>query len=182
MYANQAVRVSTLAETLDHHAFSIKLPTATVNRDLSLNLCGFETLTEGLDYAADGETGFNYYSVRGELRQALSYAELREDSISLARKLLRLGLPEGARVALVAETNADFHRLFFACQYATLVPVQLPTPINLGAKDSYVRQLRRMIEASDPTLAVASETMIEILREATAGLGKIGRASCRERV
>ena len=170
MYANQALRISTVEAALDHQAFSLKLPTATENRGLSLNLCGFETLTEGLDYAADGDTGFNYYSVRGELRQSLSYAELREDSISLARKLLKLGLPAGARVALVAETSADFHRLFFACQYATLVPVQLPTPMNLGAKESYIRQLRRMIEASDPSLAVASECMIEFLREATAGL------------
>ena len=34
----------------------------------------FPTLTEALDYAAQGQTGFNYYNGRGELTTVLSYA------------------------------------------------------------------------------------------------------------
>src|SRR3546814_6905359 len=53
-------------------------PTPTTNATLPHVACRFETLTEGLDYAARGETGHNYYSVRGELTVALPYATLRE--------------------------------------------------------------------------------------------------------
>ena len=41
----------------------------------------FESLTEGLDYAARGETGCNFYMASGELGERLSYAELRERAV-----------------------------------------------------------------------------------------------------
>lgn len=170
MYANQAVQITTVREALDEQPIDFLRPTVTMNHALPLRHGDFDTIAEGLDYAARGDTGFNYYSVRGDLRESVSYAELRDDAVCLARKLLTLGLPRGARVALVAETTSDFHRFFFACQYAALVPVQLPTPINLGAKESYLRQLRRMIEAASPSIAVASPNMIDMLREAAEGL------------
>ena len=50
----------------------------------------------------------------------------RADAIVLAHKLLGLGLAKGDRVALVAETNPDFIRFFYACQYAGLIPVASP--------------------------------------------------------
>jgi fatty-acyl-CoA synthase len=145
-------------------------PTPTSNTSLPFQLGTFETLAEGLDYAAKGETGYNYYTIRGELRESVSYAELREDAVSLARKLVKHGLPRGARIALIAETTADFHRIFFACQYASLLPVQLPVPINLGGKEAYVEQLRRMITSADPQAVVASSGMSELLRLAVDGL------------
>ncbi|MHC4093621.1 MAG: AMP-binding protein, partial [Planctomycetota bacterium] len=145
-------------------------PTPTSNTSLPFQLGTFETLTEGLDYAARGETGYNYYTIRGELRERISYAELREDAVSLARKLVKHGLPRGARIALIAETTADFHRFFFACQYASLLPVQLPVPINLGGKDAYIEQLRRMIASAEPHAAVASSGMFDLLRLAVDGL------------
>ena len=37
----------------------------------------FVTLAEALDYAADGDTGTNFYSGRGQLYAALSYSDLR---------------------------------------------------------------------------------------------------------
>lgn len=56
----------------------------------------FPTLVEALDYAAEGQTGINFYSGKGELAVALPYALLRSRARSLARKLLSLGLPGGA--------------------------------------------------------------------------------------
>ena len=47
------------------------------NRDLPQVLGGFRSLAEGLDYAARGATGFNFYSPRGALQHVLPYAELR---------------------------------------------------------------------------------------------------------
>ena len=92
----------------------------------------FQSLAEALDYAATGVTGMNFYSGKGELVASLPYAVLRAAARSLALKLLGLGLPRGARMALVADTDADFVRFFFACQYAGLVPVPLPAAVHLG--------------------------------------------------
>jgi fatty-acyl-CoA synthase len=141
-------------------------PTPTSNSSLSFLRGAFETLAEGLDYAAKGETGCNFYSIKGELQARIGYGEMREDAISLARKLIKLGLEPGSRVALVAETTPDFHCFFYACQYASLLPMQLPVPMNLGAKEAYLQQIRRMIASARPAAAMASPNMIGMLREA----------------
>jgi len=99
---------------------------------LPLRAAAFATLAEALDYAAEGDTGCNFYTGRGELYAVLSYAELREQAQALARRFHSLNLERGSRVALIAETHPDFLRFFFACQYAGLVPVPLPVSINLA--------------------------------------------------
>ena len=110
-----------------------------------LRTADFSTLAEALDYAAQGETGFNFYDGRGKLYAVLPYAELRQQAQALARRLNGLGLERGARVALVAETTPDFPLFFFACQYAGLIPVPLPASIHLGGHEAYVEQLRRLL-------------------------------------
>ena len=83
---------------------------------LFLRRADFATLADALDYAAQGETGANFYSGGGKLVAALPYRVLRQQALTLARRLLSLGLERGARVAVVADTNPDFLRFFFACQ------------------------------------------------------------------
>ena len=51
-------------------------PTATESK-VPLRAADFSTLSEALDYAAQGETGCNFYSDRGQLSAVLSYADLR---------------------------------------------------------------------------------------------------------
>ena len=94
-----------------------------LNSSLPLRNASFDTLVEALEYAAEGETGYNFYDGRGELSSVLSYKDLRLQAKCLATKLVGLGLKRGARVAIVAETDPTFHRFFFACQYAGFVPV-----------------------------------------------------------
>ncbi len=136
-----------------------------------LRRADFATLAEALDYAAQGQTGCNFYNGRGELYEVLPYAKLREQALELARRLVGLGLPRESRLALVAETTPDFIRFFFACQYAGLVPVPLPIPFSLGSHEAYVRQLRAMLESCRPALAVAPVSFISFLTEAASGLG-----------
>lgn len=128
----------------------------------------FSTLTQALDYAASGHTGFNYYNGRGELTTVLSYAELRSRARVLARRLQGLG--RGARVALVAHTHPDFAVMFYACQYAAVVPVPLPAAIHLGGHEAYVRHLRQMVLDCRASAAFAPAEFIELLREAATGL------------
>ena len=146
-------------------------PAATpTHHDLPFRPGDFATLTEALDYAALGETGVNFSTGLGTMYESISYRDLREQCLDLAGKLLSLGVEKGDRVALVAETDPEFIRFFFACQYAGLIPVALPTSIKLGAHSVYVEQLHRLLEASSAALAVAPEGYLGFLREASVGL------------
>ena len=62
-------------------------PTPTTNPDLPFKVEGFATLVEGLDYAARGITGLNFFSSRGELETVLPYRELRRRALDLAGPL-----------------------------------------------------------------------------------------------
>lgn len=149
----------------------MRLVPTTTRHQLPFRAADFTTLAEALDYAAQGATGANFYSGRGELRARLSYRSLRRDAVALAHKLLALGLSKGDRVALIAETDPHFLRFFYACQYAGLVPVPLPASVKLGAHTSYVAQLRGLLSGSHAAIAVASPGYLPYLEEAGAGLG-----------
>jgi fatty-acyl-CoA synthase len=149
----------------------LRLVPTTTRHQLPFRAADFTTLAAALDYAAQGATGANFYSGRGELRARLSYRSLRRDAVALARKLLALGLNKGDRVALIAETDPHFLRFFYACQYAGLVPVPLPASVKLGAHTSYVAQLRGLLSGSHAAIAVASPGYLPYLEEAGAGLG-----------
>ena len=145
------------------------LPTPTEN-SLPLRRADFATLAEALDYAAQGETGANFYSGSGKLTTVLPYRTLRLQALVLARRLLSLPLERGARVAVVAETNPDFLRFFFACQYAGLVPVALPASANLGGHEAYVGQLRGLLRGCGASVAMASSQFLRFLIEAAKDL------------
>ncbi|MFQ5487336.1 MAG: fatty acyl-AMP ligase [Gammaproteobacteria bacterium] len=147
------------------------LDTTPTTNTLPFRAADFSNLAEALDYAAQGVTGCNFYTGRGKVYAVVSYAQLREEALALARRFAGLGLERGARVALVAETHPDFLRFFFACQYAGLVPVPLPIPISLGGHQAYVEQLRVMMESCQASVAIASSGFLPFLQEATVGLG-----------
>jgi fatty-acyl-CoA synthase len=134
-------------------------------------LADFPTLAAALDYAAQGDAGINFYSGRGKLVEALSYRELRQQALDYARRLAALGLKPGERLAIIAESDGDFTRVFCACQYAGLVPAPLPLPLAFAGREPYVASLRRMIRNADAVAAFAPEVLLPWLREATEGLG-----------
>ena len=144
-------------------------PTPTKNK-LPLRKGSFTTLAQALDYAAEGETGFNFYNGIGKLSAVLPYKNLQKEAKSLARRLLGLGPERGARVAMVADTHPNFMRYFFACQYAGLVPVPLPASIYLGGREAFVKQLRRLLVSCKADIAIAPEEYLPYLREAADGL------------
>jgi fatty-acyl-CoA synthase len=145
--------------------------TPTSNRSLAQKLGGFATLTEGLDYAAKGVTGFNFYSPRGALQSVLPYAELRHQAISTARKLLSLGLKRGDRVAVVAETGPEFMAVFFGCQYAGLIPCPMPYTMYIGGKDSYIDRVAGMLAAAKAQTVVTGEDLLGHISEGAARAG-----------
>ncbi len=130
----------------------------------------FDTLTQALDYAAKGVTGFNFYSRRGKLLKSIPYSQLRKDARTLARKILYTGTPRGSHMAIVANTHSDFVRFFFACQYAGLVPVPMPIVMHFSGAKGYIKQIKRLLKLSSARLAVATSDYISFLREASKGL------------
>ena len=144
-------------------------PTPTESQ-IPLRTTNFSNLAEALDYAAQGVSGFNFYSGRGELRIILTYAELRKSARTLAKRLIGLKLERGARIAIIAETHPDFPRFFFACQYAGYTPVPLPSAIHLGGHKSYVEQLRGLLVKSQSIAAMAPTEFLPFLIEASSEL------------
>jgi fatty-acyl-CoA synthase len=145
--------------------------TPTSNRDLPQKVGGFGTLTESLDYAARGLTGFNFYSGRGALEHVLPYTELRAKALITARKLLSLGLHRMDRVAIVAETGPEFMITFFACQYAGLVPCPIPYSMYIGGREAYVARIAGMLKAAHANAVISTDAQIETLREAAQQAG-----------
>ena len=78
----------------------------------------FDTLGEALDYAATGARGLNFHDPRGRLARAYTYAELRQDALLAAYRLIARGVRPGDRIAMVAETGPEFAALFFGAIYA----------------------------------------------------------------
>ncbi len=133
------------------------LPTAA---DRLVRYADFATLIEALDFAATGETGVTLHGMRGELAESLSYRDLRDQAMTLARRLMAAGLAPGDRVGLVAETDGDFVRAFFACQYAGMIPAPLPLPAPLGGKEAYIAQVGRMLEAADAAALIGPAAIV----------------------
>lgn len=112
----------------------------------------FATLGEALDYAARGDRGLNFHDPRGTLTRPYSFAELREDALANAYRLIAYGIRPGDRIALIAETGPEFAALFFGVVYAGAWPVPLPLPTSFGGRDSYIDQLSVQLKSSDPKL------------------------------
>jgi acyl-CoA synthetase (AMP-forming)/AMP-acid ligase II len=129
--------------------------TPSCNDMLEQRLGDFATLAEGLDYAARGETGFDFYSPRGELAHQLPYRRLRDQALITARRLLGTGLARGDRVAVVAETGPEFMAVFFACQYAGLVPCPVPYSMHIGGRDAYVARIAGMLGSAQAAAVIA---------------------------
>ncbi|MCB1984766.1 MAG: fatty acyl-AMP ligase [Burkholderiales bacterium] len=140
-------------------------PTPTRN-SLAQQVAGFETLTNALEYAAQGLTGYNFYNAKGNLQSVLPYSLLRKNAREIAQRLSGFNLARGSRVAIIADTSPEFIELFFACRYAGLVPFAMPVPVNLGSHGIYVQQLKGMLESSHASLAFANIDYINFLEEA----------------
>lgn len=128
-------------------------PTPTLS-GLKRRLGDFSTLVQALDYAALGDTGFNIYSGKGQLLEGLPYRTLAKQAKDTAYRLLSMGLKPGDRVAIVAESDGDFSRIFFGCQYAGLVPAPLPLPVAFAGHESYIATLRGMIANAQASAVV----------------------------
>ncbi|MEO6218752.1 MAG: fatty acyl-AMP ligase [Sphingomonas sp.] len=150
-------------------------PTATED-SLVRRFADFETLGDALDYAASGARGLNFHDARGALVRPYPFAELRMDALSMAYRLIAAGVKPADRIALVAETSAEFATLFFGVIYAGAWPVPLPLPTSFGGRDSYIEQLRVQLGSCDPTMLIYPPELGQMAGEAARLVGTEGVA------
>jgi len=141
------------------------LPTPTEDR-LARRFADFGTLGESLDYAAQGARGLNFHDARGNLARPYLFTEMRDDALACAHRLIARGVKPQDRIALVAETGAEFAQLFFGIVYAGAWPVPLPLPTSFGGKESYIDQLVVQLSSCDPLLFLFPAELAEMASEA----------------
>ena len=163
----------TLGETNMTGSQEMMAPTPTTD-DLPRRFSDFGTLGEALDYAAQGKRGLNFHDARGNLARPYPFSALRADAIACAHRLIAHGVKPQDRVALVAETGADFAMLFFGIVYAGAWPVPLPLPTSFGGKESYVEQLSVQLRSSDPKFLFYPAELAEMGGEAAKRCGVEG--------
>jgi fatty-acyl-CoA synthase len=150
-------------------------PIATPTADtLPRRFADFGTLGEALDYAATGVRGLNFHDPRGALARSYAFAELREDALLAARRLIAAGVKPQDRIALVAETSAEFAALFFGVVYAGAWPVPLPLPTSFGGRDSYIDQLRVQLASCDPSMLIYPPELTALAGDAAVAAGVAG--------
>ncbi len=149
------------------------MPTATSD-GLLRRFSDFETLGAALDYAAQGKRGLNFHDARGNLARAYPYAEMRDDALAVACRMIAHGIKPQDRVALIAETGPDFAALFFGCIYAGAWPVPLPLPTSFGGRDSYVDQLAVQMKSADPVLLLYPAELQPMANDAAKQAGTLG--------
>ncbi len=144
------------------------VPTVRSNGALHQKLGGFTTISDGLDYAAKGETGYNFYSSRGVLQHTLTYKDLRQRALATARKLQSTGLAHGDRIGIVAETAPEFMVAFFACQYAGLVPCPMPYSMYIGGREAYITRVAGMLRAAGASAVITTVELVDQISEGAA--------------
>ncbi len=147
------------------------MPTPTHGEGQRRQMGGFSTLAEGLDFAAQGETGVNFHGPRGRLETVLPYATLREQALVTAGRLRAAGLKPGCRVAILAETRPAFMITFFACQYAGMLPCPVSLPVQMGSGEVYTAKIAGMLQSAKAHAIIAAEAWRERLRDAAKAAG-----------
>ncbi|HWJ69519.1 MAG TPA: fatty acyl-AMP ligase [Sphingobium sp.] len=145
-------------------------PTPTEDR-LARRFADFETLGEALDYAAQGVRGLNFHDARGNIARPYPFAEMREDALACAHRLIARGVKPQDRIALIAETGTEFAQLFFGIVYAGAWPVPLPLPTSFGGKESYIDQLVVQLDSCGPLMLLFPGELAEMASEAARRAG-----------
>ena len=108
-------------------------------------------------------------------RGPIRLPQLRDDALVEARRFVALGIKPGDRIALVAETGAEFAACFFGAVYAGAWPVPLPLPTSFGGREAYVEQLGVQLKSCDPALFLFPEELADF------GQGAADSAGARSR-
>ncbi len=149
-------------------------PTPSRNARLPFRTEGFATLTEGLDYAARGETGFNFHGGRGALERVLPYAELADAAKALAPRLFAVeNLYQTMHPRLARATTRLFCRLMLQAEppRQSLLTTHNPLVLDgLDLRDDRIRLFAVERSSRGPTQVYRVQVSDEVLQATESGL------------
>jgi fatty-acyl-CoA synthase len=96
----------------------------------------------------------------------LGFAELHGLSVTLARKLIGLGLRPGDRVCLIITEPEHFVRLFLAALRAGLIAVPISAPRSIAELEMYREHAVSIVRRSGSRIVLASGALVPVLRDA----------------
>ena len=134
---------------------------------------GSKTLSEALDYAALSASKLRFFNTHGNLAQESTYTELRLKALKLASYLNSLGYKRGSYIAMIAQTRLEFHIVFFACQYAGLIPCPLSFTVMPGGQEAYEKKLLTCLKLLKPALIVSPASIKTIANNVGVACGAI---------
>jgi fatty-acyl-CoA synthase len=76
----------------------------------------------------------------------------------------------GTRIAMIAETGAEFAAAFYGAILAGALPVPLPLPTSFGGREAYVDQIRTQLKSCDPAMVLSPPGLFPMVSESAAGL------------
>lgn len=118
-----------------------------------------ETLERAAGFAG---TGLRFLD-RRERERFLSWSEIRERALRVARGLRALGVRRQERVALIHPTGPEFFDGFFGALLAGAVPVPLYPPVRLGRLAEYHRRNAHMLRAASAQVVLADHRVRRLL-------------------
>lgn len=92
-----------------------------------------------------------------EVEQTITYAELERGARAVAAGLLRGGLQQGERVALMLPTEADFFAGFFGVLYAGGVPVPIYPPFRRSQVEDHLRRQAGILRNAEACLLITNQ-------------------------
>jgi len=125
---------------------------------------GSSCLSESLDYAAQTLGKVRFFDHNAVVVSECTFEEVRIRALKHAQYLLSLDFPRGSYVALIAETRLEFIILFYACQYAGLIPSALPFTVRPTGREVYEKKLLRFLDILKPVLLIAPESIDPIVQ------------------
>jgi fatty-acyl-CoA synthase len=129
---------------------------------------GPRTLPEALARAAQTETGLTFVNAGAETRR--SYAELRSQSLSVARSLRAAGLRRGDLVALVLPDAEQFLTALFGASIAGVIPASLHSPATTSDLPRYFELTAGILRTSGARAVITTPALTPSFEQA--------RASC----
>ena len=107
------------------------------------------TIRHYIDDRAESEPN-KIYMIAPEPKFELTYGQLKEDSVSLGKHLMRLGLKKGDKVSFMMGNGYQTNKIFLGSMYSGFVTA----PLNLLAQPS---QLEYVIDHSDTKIVFFTE-------------------------
>jgi len=107
------------------------------------------TIRHFIDVRAENEP-HKIYMIAPEPKLELTYGQLKEDSVTLGKHLMRLGLRKGEKVSFMMGNGYQTNKIFLGSMYSGFVTA----PLNLLAQPS---QLEYVIDHSDTKIVFFTE-------------------------